>query len=84
MSQAQAEAAVESLLDKHQKWLIQQPELLLLWTQGRDTRRRVAKMLATELMTIPAREFNETSAPSRAMRRAIMQELKRDNPTWWE
>lgn len=79
-SQAEAELALERLLDRHQKWLMQQPEVLLLWTQDRQTRRRVAELLAKELTTIPVRDSNENTPPNRAMRRALMQAMP---PSWW-
>jgi hypothetical protein len=82
-SSLQAEEALHRLLDKHQRWLLEQPELLLLWTQPRATRRRVAQLVAQELMTIPAREFNENTPPTRAQRRQILAELKRTNREWW-
>jgi hypothetical protein len=83
-SLAEADAALNRLLDHHQHWLLAQPELLMLWTQDRATRRRVAKLVADELLTIPTRNLNENTPPSRAMRRAILAELKRSNPEFWE
>lgn len=80
----EAELALNQLLDHHQKWLMQQPQLLLLWPLGRGTRRRVADLLAKELMTIPTRTMNENTPPNRAMRRAILAELERHDPRWWE
>ena len=83
-SSAEAELALNTLLDKHQKWLMMQPELLLLWPLGRQTRKTVARLLATELLTIPVRESNENTPPNRAMRREMMRVLERTSPTWWE
>lgn len=83
MNQDEAELALHRLLDKHQAWLIQQPELLLLWTADRNTRRRAAKALADELLTIPVRAMTETTPPNRALRRRILAELERNNPRWW-
>ncbi|MES2156015.1 MAG: hypothetical protein V4510_12855 [bacterium] len=61
-----------------------QPEFLLLWTQDRATRKRVAELLVKELTTIPTRDFDENTPPNRAMRRAILAELKaRGGPSWW-
>ena len=79
----EAEVALHRLLDHHQKWLMSQPEFLLLWTQDRQTRRRVAELLAKELTTIPAREVNENTPPNRAMRRAILAELKARGGADW-
>jgi hypothetical protein len=76
--------ALESLLDKHQRWLLMQPELLLLWEQGRSTRRRVAELLAKELLTIPVRQFNENTPPNRATRKAIVRELDKAGVQWWQ
>jgi len=83
-SQAEAEAALHTLLDHHQKWLMQQREMLVLWPLDRNTRRRVAELLAKELLTIPVRGTDENTPPNRAMRRAILAELERKNPRWWE
>lgn len=82
-SQAEAEAAIERLLDKLSNWLIAQPELLILWTQPRSTRKRVAELLAHELMTIPKRMVDETTPPNRSVRRAILRELEK-NGAYWE
>ena len=84
LSQVEAEGALHELLDRHQKWLMTQPAMLLLWPLDRSTRRRVAELLAKELLTIPVREFNENTPPNRAMRRVILAELAHKNPTWWE
>jgi hypothetical protein len=82
-SSTEAEAALHRLLDHHQKWLMSQPEFLLLWTQDRQTRRRVAALLAKELTTIPVRDINENTPPNRAMRKAILAELKRQAGAEW-
>lgn len=82
-SSIEAEAALHRLLDHHQKWLMAQPEFLLLWTQDRATRRRVAELLSKELTTIPVREMNENTPPNREMRRAILAELKRRGGDEW-
>lgn len=84
LTQAEAEAALHELLDKHQRWVMSQPQMLLLWPLGRATRRRVAELLAKELLTIPHRVFDENTPPNREMRRAMIQELNRVNPRWWE
>lgn len=84
LSQDQAESALHELLDHHQKWLMSQPGMLLLWPLDRHTRRRVADLLAKELLTIPVRDFNENTPPNRAFRRAMMAELRRANPQWYE
>lgn len=83
-TKTEAELALERLLDRHQKWLMVQPELLLLWTQDRYTRRRVAHLLGSALLTIPFREMTESTPPNRAMRRAIFQELERADREWFK
>jgi hypothetical protein len=83
-SEVEAEAALNTLLDHLQNWLLAQPELLLLWTQPRGVRKQVSRMIATELMTIPTRQMNEGSEPNRAMRRQILALLKRSGPGWAE
>lgn len=82
-SSAENEVHLHALLDKHQKWLMQQPELLLLWVQDRQTRRRVAELLAKELLTIPVRNM-ENALPNRAMRKQILAQLAKADPTVWE
>lgn len=83
-SQAEAEMAIEALLDKHQRWLMQQPELLLIWSQPRPTRKRVADLLAKELTTIPVRLIDENTLPNRAMRREILATIRRADPEFWK
>jgi len=68
---------LNSLLDSHQKWLMQQREMLLLWPLDRNVRRRIATLLAKELLTIPVREFDENTPPNRAVRRAIMAAVRK-------
>lgn len=76
-SQAEVEMHLNSLLDSHQKWLMQQREMLLLWPLDRNVRRRIATLLAKELLTIPVREFDENTPPNRAVRRAIMAAVRK-------
>lgn len=80
---AENELAIERLLDRHQKWLLQQPEMLLLWPQSRQLRRRVAELLASELLTIPHRVMGENDPPRRAMRRHILEELQMAQTQKW-
>lgn len=80
-SKAEAELALERLLDKHVQWLLQQPEVLFLWMQDRQTRRRVSEILAKQLTTIPV-AMPDGQTPNRAMRRAMFQVLNK-NPDWW-
>ena len=83
-SQAEAELALETLLDHHQMWLMQQPELLILWTQPRAVRKAIAKLLSEELLTIPVRGFDENTLPNRQMRRRILAEVRRTDPDFWK
>lgn len=80
-SEAEAELAIERLLDKLQKWILIQPEAILLWSRDRDTRKRVCKLIATELTRIPVREGQEIN---RSMRREIIRELNRQEREWWK
>jgi hypothetical protein len=84
LSEPAAELALERLLDHHEAWLLQQPELLILWMQGRHVRREVARLLAKQLSTIPVRKMTEDTPPSRAWRRNFFRALKRGNPTWFQ
>ena len=74
---AEVEARIHTLLDHHQKWLLTQPEMLLLWPLDRATRHRVASLLAKELLTIPTRDMNESTPPNRTLRRSIMREIRK-------
>lgn len=80
---AENEVYLHTLLDKHQRWLMQQPEMLVLWMQDRQTRRRLAELLAKELLTIPVRNM-ENAAPNRAMRKQMLKVLAKADPTQWE
>jgi hypothetical protein len=82
-SEAEAELAVERLFDKLHGWMMQQPELLFIWSQDRYTRRRVSEMIAKELVTIPTRRIDDSTPPNRAFRRAIVAEMKKADPEWW-
>ncbi len=71
----QQEEAVERLLDKLDRWLLQQPEWLYLMSEDRQTRREVAALVAKELLTIPLR--GESEVPNRKMRRYILAALRK-------
>ena len=81
MTPVEVEAAVERLMDKLEKWLIVQPEMLMLWNADRDTRKRVCSLIAKELMIIPTREGQELNRP---MRRKITREMLRAERKWWK
>ena len=78
----EAELAIERLLDHLHGWLIQQPEWsIIMGAAGRATRRRAAKLIAAELVTIP-------TAPgpygvNREMRRKLLRELRAAEDNWW-
>lgn len=72
---SQEEAAVNDLLDKLDRWILAQPEWLYLMSHGRHMRRRVAREVAAELLTIPLR--TATDVPNRKLRRRIMQALRK-------
>lgn len=80
-SQAEAELAIERLLDKMEAWLLQQPEAVLIWTQPRDTRKRAARAIADLLALIPTRENVEGN---RKLRRLIIKELEHENREWYK
>lgn len=69
------EDAISTLLDKLDRWVLAQPEWLYLMSEGRATRRAVAKAVAAELSTIPLRSASNT--PNRKLRRRIMQALRK-------
>jgi hypothetical protein len=80
----EAEAAIESLLDKLGKWLVNQREWpVLMGAAERQARRKVARLIAYELTTIPKRQFEEFT-PNRALRREMMQVMRRAEKSWWK
>ncbi len=81
-SEVEAELAMERLLDKLQRWMLQQPEVVLLWAQDRGTRKRVAAAVVDELARIPTR--TPDGEPNRAQRRRIMEELRKADADWWK
>ena len=80
-SQVEAELAIERLLDKLEKWIIAQPEAVLIWGQPREVRKRVGEAIAKEMTTIPTREGQPLN---RNMRREITRELNRQEREWWK
>jgi len=68
------EYRLNTLLDKLEKWLLQQPEWMELMLQDRKARRRAATLVAQELMKLPVRESNPQL--NREMRRRIWREVK--------
>jgi len=79
-SRVEAELAVERLLDKFTAWLLQQPEVILVWSQDRTTRKRVAEALADGFTKIPVREGQEYN---RDVKRRVVREMNRQEREWW-
>jgi hypothetical protein len=78
----EVDLAVERLLDKLDRWLLLQPEwLLLMGLPERGIRKRVADLVAKELLLMP--KAPSTGEPGRQMRRAIIRELHRSKKEWW-
>jgi len=60
-----------------------QPEwLLLMGLPERQVRKRVADLVAKELMLMPKREYG--GEPNRALRRHIIRELDKAEREWWK
>lgn len=81
-SEAEAELAIERLLLHLDAWLLQQPEMMLLWAQPRHVRRQVSKLLAEHIATIPKREG--AAEPGRAVRRQILQAIRAAGAEWFK
>lgn len=79
-SRAEAELAVERLMEHFENWLLQQPEILLIWMQDRNTRKRVEAALAKGFTTIPARGMVEMN---RSTRRRVLAALDAQEKEWW-
>lgn len=69
----ETEASLEILLDKLERWLIMQPEWVLVFNHDRASRRRAADLVAKELTTIPQRIDQPLN---RKLRRTILAALK--------
>ena len=82
-TQVEAELAIERLLDHLQHWLVTQPEWpVLMGASDRGTRKRVARLIAEELTTIPTQQFAKPVA-NRKLRRAMMKELAAAEKEWF-
>lgn len=79
-SKAEAEMAIERLLDKMEAWILQQPEVLLIWTQDRYTRKEAARAIADMMTTIPRREADTLN---RAARKRLFKALDAADREWW-
>lgn len=78
-----AEGQVEELLDHLRAWLVAQPVWPNLMLGDRAARKRVAALIAHEVMTIPAARF-EPGTPNRGLRKRIMRELAKADAEWWK
>jgi hypothetical protein len=84
LTSAEAELAVEQFLDHLRAWLVQQREWpLLMGAADRQTRRRLATIIAREITSIPV-AYGEPGVPNRSARRAILRELERDDKRFFE
>jgi hypothetical protein len=72
---SEVETAMERLLDKFTRWVVLQPEWVLLFNHDRATRRRVADALSKSLTTIPK---YENPGLNRKMRHTVASLLKRE------
>ena len=80
----ETELAIEEFLNTFRRWLVLQPAwALMMGGQDRATRRRVAKLLADEIVTIPVREDSGGTA-NRTIRRASQRELARQEREWYK
>lgn len=79
---AEAEQDVQVLLDKLDRWLLVQPEWVrLMGLPERNVRKRVAHLVAEELLLMPVSPPSNT--PGRVMRRKIVRELEKSKREWW-
>jgi len=77
------EEDIEVLLDKLDRWLLVQPEwLLLMGLPERQIRKQVATLVAKELLLMPKREYG--GEPNRAMRRQIIAAMRKSKVPWWD
>lgn len=80
-SQAEAELAIERLMDKLAAWLLQQPEILLIWVQPRHVRKAAAIEIAKMMTTIPTRDDVEGN---RRLRRQLIRALDQHEHEWYK
>ncbi len=79
---ATTEASIQTLLDKLDRWLMVQPEwLLLMGLPERQIRKQVATLVAKELLLMPKRVYG--GEPNRAQRRQIIAALNKSGVPWW-
>lgn len=79
---AEAEQDVQVLLDKLDRWLLLQPEWVrLMGLPERNIRKRVAHLVAEELLLMPVAP--PSGVPGRQRRRAIVRELEKSEREWF-
>lgn len=79
---AEAEQDVQVLLDKLDRWLLVQPEWVrLMGLPERNVRKRVAALVAEELLLMPVSP--PTGQPGRQRRREIVRELEKSKREWF-
>lgn len=79
---AEAEADVQILLDKLDRWLLLQPEWVrLMGLPERQVRKQVARLVAEELLLMPVSPPSPT--PGRQLRRQIVRELEKSEREWF-
>lgn len=80
-SRAEAELAIERLFDHLEGWLLQQPEVLLIWMQPRGVRKDVAQAIGDLVTTIPTRE---NVVGNRSARRRALRAMDAAEREWWK
>lgn len=81
---AEAEQDVQVLLDKLERWLLVQPEWLrLMGLPERHVRKKVAALVAEELLLMPVPLPGKTPQIGRERRRAIVRELEKSEREWF-
>jgi len=80
-SAAEAELAIERLMEKLEAWVLQQPEALLIWAQGRHARKHAATEIAHIMTRIPTRDNPEMN---RAAKRRLIAALEKEDKEWWK
>lgn len=77
------EMAVNHLVDKLRAWLVQQPEWPVVFMSDRTNRRRAARTLVREVMTIPVRQY-EPGEVNRKLRRQFIRDLVHAERAWYK
>jgi hypothetical protein len=73
---------VQTLLDKLDRWLLMQPEWIrLMGLPERHIRKRVAALVAEELLLMPV--SSPSGEPGRERRREIVRALEKSDREWW-